>query len=85
MRLVPSRSSASGTRLRRIWLPLSSSTPMPDSSTTQMKVWENWATGPSTSSSVSLRVSVQVGAGEHLVEQDRPGGGDERPAGWVPP
>ena len=61
MRLVPSRSSASGTRLRRIWLRLSTSTPMPDSRTTQMKVWEKWATGPSTSSSVSLSVSVQVG------------------------
>src|SRR3954463_12018445 len=62
MRRVPSRSSTSGTRLRRIWVLLSSSTVTPEIRTTQPKVRENRNTGPSTSSSLSLSTRVQVGA-----------------------
>ena len=62
MRRVPSRSSTSGTRLRWIWLPLSSSTAMPASRTAQPNNRVKRASGPRTSSSDSLSTSVQVGA-----------------------
>jgi hypothetical protein len=62
IRRVPSRSSTRGTRLRRIWLPVSRTTTRPVSRTTHTNIRENRTTGPSTSSSVSLSTSIQVGA-----------------------